>query len=82
MQRAYSGGTNFYKACTVDGTAIGFAGWVLENPSYYNPKQKKCKEQENFLPQTLDVAAWQVVSKALLKERRRVLDGLDNVLRK
>lgn len=81
MQRAFDSGTSFYKACTDDGTMVGFIGWVVEKPSCNNSKLKKFKEVVS-LPQTLNVTAWQDLSKSLMKERRRVLDGLENVLRK
>jgi hypothetical protein len=81
MQRAFNSRTTFYKACTDDGTAVGFAGWVLEEPTHNSVTQTKSKE-ETVLLQTLDVNAWQDVSRALMKERRRVLDSLENVLRK
>jgi hypothetical protein len=81
MQRAFSSGTNFCKACTDDGEVIGFAGWVCDGNVGKNSAQKTFKENPR-LPQTLDVTAWQDVSKRLMKERRQVLDGLDNVLRK
>lgn len=81
MQRAYSGGTSFYKACKDDGMVVGFAGWVLEKPSRNISTEKKSKEGD-YLPQALNVTAWQDASKVLMRERRRVLEGLDNVLRK
>jgi len=81
MQRAFSSGTNFCKACKDDGEAIGFAGWVCDGNAAKNVAQNTFKENPR-LPQTLDVTAWQDVSKGLMKERRRVLDSLDNVLRK
>jgi hypothetical protein len=81
MQRAFNSGTTFCKACADDGEAIGFAGWVWDGNVVKNSAQTKFEENPR-LPQTLDVTAWQDVSKRLMRERRRVLDSLDNVLRK
>ncbi|KAF2257934.1 hypothetical protein CC78DRAFT_480679 [Lojkania enalia] len=69
MQRAFSSSTTFCKACTDDGEAVGFAGWVWEGKASNNSAQKKF-EEKTCLPQTLDVAAWQDLSKGLMKERR------------
>jgi hypothetical protein len=81
MQRAFSSGTTFCKACTDDGEAIGFAGWVWIEKLPHNSAQKRVGENVH-VPHTLDVNAWQNVSQGLMKERRRVLEGFDTVLRK
>lgn len=81
MRRAFNSGTTFYKVCKDDGEAIGFAGWVWDGNVTKNLAQNTFEENPR-LPQTLNVMAWQDVSKRLMKERKRVLDSLDNVLRK
>lgn len=81
MQRAFSSGTTLWKACTDKGEAIGFAGWVCVEEIPHNSAQKKLGGNIR-LPYTLDVIGWQNVSQQLMRERRRVLEGLDNVLRK
>lgn len=81
MQRAFSSGTTFYKACTDDGEAIGFAGWVWDGNAAKNSAQNRFKENPR-LSEVLNVTAWQRVSKELMEERRRVLGSLGNVLRK
>ncbi|CAI6014482.1 unnamed protein product [Clonostachys chloroleuca] len=83
MERAFYSGTQLCKACAVDGTPLGFAGWVLENATMCSrPDQSKrsCKEG-NYLPDKLDVSAWLKVSNALMEERKRILRTLNNVMR-
>jgi hypothetical protein len=60
---------------------IGFAGWVRDIKSCNRSARKK-SEGKTHLPQTLDVIAWQEMSKGLMRERRRALDSLYKVLRK
>jgi hypothetical protein len=84
MERAFYSGTHLCKACAIDGTPLGFAGWVLENTANCTKpdRLKKSFKEGNYLPDTLDIAAWLKVSNALMNERKRILSNLDNVLRK
>ncbi|CAH0053940.1 unnamed protein product [Clonostachys solani] len=83
MERAFYSGTYLCKACVVDGTPLGFAGWALDNTTICSkPDQpKKSSKEGNYLPDTLDITAWLKASKALMNERKRILSNLNNVLR-
>ena len=77
-----------WKVCSVDGTPVGFCGWIVierkvETDSQMNklPKEKKPKKT-GWVPGTLDIDGWIALSKALRTERDRVLMDLDNICRK
>jgi hypothetical protein len=80
------------KACTVDGTPIGFCGWTIierdrENQvdasdGQANEQPREAKRKASWEPETLDIDSWIAVSKALRTERERVLKDLDNICRK
>jgi hypothetical protein len=78
------------KACTVDGTPVGFCGWtVIErnhehqveaNDDQANQRRKEEKRKKaTWVPETIDIDGWITVSKALRMERDRVLKDLDNI---
>jgi hypothetical protein len=76
------------KACTDDGTPVGFCGWIIieRNRGHHGqateqPRVKK-RKKESWQPETLDVDSWIAVSNALRTERERVLNDLDNICRK
>jgi hypothetical protein len=78
------------KACTVDGTPVGFCGWTIiernrdhhvdaiDCPANEQPKKEK-RKKVSWQPETLDIDSWIAVSKALRTERERVLKDLDNI---
>jgi hypothetical protein len=83
----------FLKACTADGTPIGFCGWTVierkcEHQTYVDdgPTNKQAKKEKRkkatWVPETIDIEGWISVSEALKAERDRVLKDLDNICRR
>ena len=83
----------FRKVCNEDGEPVGFAGWTVPRGTLASEMKsddgggKKCnggKQQghRNEPPQSLDIRTWVEVSKERMAERRRVLQGRENVWRK
>jgi hypothetical protein len=76
------------KACTVDGTPVGFCGWTIiernrEHQVKANERRKEEKRKKaTWASETIDIDGWTTVSKALRMERDRVLKDLDNICRK
>lgn len=68
---------NLLKACGLDGSLVGFIGWVYEKRQIEGTCVKKKAPSErkgdHRVPNTLDVASWIHVSKRLREERQRVL---------
>lgn len=76
----------FCKACSADGTVLGFCGWTVIQREVLNNQTIKLKpggqRKNTWLPASLDVDAWISLSKALRTDRERVLKALDNICRK
>ena len=79
---------SFLKACSVDGTPVGFCGWTIIERNHEHqveanerPKEEK-RKKATWVPETIDIDGWIAVSKALRTERDRVLKDLDNICRK
>ena len=80
------------KACTVDGTPVGFCGWTtiernrehqvdaIDCPANEQRKKEK-RKKTSWVPEILNIDSWIAVSKALRTERERVLKDLDNICR-
>ncbi|KAL6698285.1 hypothetical protein J3F84DRAFT_367071 [Trichoderma pleuroticola] len=75
----------FLQICAVDGTPLGFCGWVMDcrRPSMTRTATAIQHGQAHRLPlpEVLDHVAWASVSRDLRRERERVLAGLDQVCR-
>ncbi|ELR08216.1 hypothetical protein VC83_08022 [Pseudogymnoascus destructans] len=60
----------------------GFAVWTLESSSGKTRRKANSNERrESWNPASLDVRAWNQVSKRLREERQKVLDGKQNIWR-
>jgi hypothetical protein len=58
----------------------GFAVWTLESSSGKTRRKANSNERrESWNPASLDVRAWNQVSKRLREERQKVLDGKQNI---
>lgn len=78
---------NFLKACSVNGTPVGFCGWTIIEQNYDQqqagePRKREKARKASWLPDTLDVDSWVALSKDLKAERYRVLKDLDSICRK
>ncbi|KAI1380155.1 acyl-CoA N-acyltransferase [Hypoxylon crocopeplum] len=73
----------FLKACSVDGTPVGFCGWTfIDNRQQAGePRKREKARKASWLPDTLDVDGWLSLSKDLKAERCRVLKDLDSICR-
>ncbi len=75
------------KACSVDGTPVGFCGWTVIEQNHNRqqagePRKREKARKASWLPDTLDVDGWVALSKDLKAERCRVLKDLDSICRK
>ncbi|KAK5637375.1 hypothetical protein RRF57_013087 [Xylaria bambusicola] len=73
----------FLKACSIDGTPVGFCGWEVIEQNHDQqqadePRNKKKAHKLSWLPDTLDVDGWVALSNNLRAERCRVL-GISTV---
>ncbi|KAI0556276.1 hypothetical protein F4679DRAFT_521801 [Xylaria curta] len=73
----------FLKACSVDGTPVGFCGWTaIENHDRrQEPRKREKTRKASWLTDTLDVDGWVALSKYLKAERCRGLKDLDSICR-
>ncbi|KAI8956008.1 hypothetical protein F4801DRAFT_586635 [Xylaria longipes] len=74
----------FLKACSVDGTPVGFCGWTVIEQNHNRqqadePRKREKARKASWLPDTLDVDGWVALSKDLKAERCRVLKDLDRL---
>ncbi|KAJ5939781.1 acyl-CoA N-acyltransferase [Penicillium verhagenii] len=81
----------FRKVCLEDGTAVGFAGWNLEQTAPIGGtsnngdavkerrKPNDVPKRNYWHPKTLDVEAWLGVSRLLREEKTRVLCNRKNI---
>lgn len=86
----------FCKVCKSDGTAVGLAGWTIDNgfkrdskvstgdnkESLVKLQPKKAKDNQAELPRSLDISTWATVSEQFATEKRRVFQRLGMVWRK
>ncbi|KND92344.1 hypothetical protein TOPH_02944 [Tolypocladium ophioglossoides CBS 100239] len=78
---------SFLKACSADGTLVGFCGWTIIdwNREHQVKTKDRLKEEKrkkkSWVPETIDMDGWITVSKALRTELDRVLKDLDNICR-
>ena len=86
----------FRKVCKGDGSAVGFAGWTVDQgfkrdgevPIYDNKEcpvkvePKKAKDNRAKLPRSLNIHIWAAVSEQFAKEKQRVFQSLGMVWRK
>ncbi|RYC63056.1 hypothetical protein CHU98_g3141 [Xylaria longipes] len=76
----------FLKACSVDGTPVGFCGWTVIEQNHNRqqadePRKREKARNASWLPDTLDVDGWVALSKDLKAERCRVLKDLHSICR-
>ncbi|XPS78872.1 hypothetical protein M3J09_010874 [Ascochyta lentis] len=74
-------GAYFRKVCFNDGTPVGFALWTVDQACPGLHIGLKDSRPEAPVPRSLDICAWREISRKLLAEKRRVLEGLENVWR-
>lgn len=84
---------SFLKACSADGTPVGFCGWTIiernrqhqveanNGQSSGRVKQER-RKKETWIPESIDIDGWTTLSRALKAERDRVLNDLDDICRK
>lgn len=78
---------SFLKACSPDGTPVGFCGWTVIEQLHDGqqaggePRKREKARKLSWLPDTLDVDGWVALSNDLRTERCRVLKDLDNICR-
>lgn len=74
---------NFIQIRTTNGTPLGFCGWAMEHGRHAGTKRSPVQpgQGQPLPPETLDLDAWLSISKKLRKERKRVLEGLNEVCR-
>ncbi|POR39540.1 Uncharacterized protein TPAR_00260 [Tolypocladium paradoxum] len=82
----------FLKACSIDGTAIGFCGWAViertrecqveaKNSQASERAKQERRKKDTWVPEAIDIDGWVTLSKDLRTERDRVLKDLDNISR-
>ncbi|GAW13890.1 hypothetical protein ANO14919_032810 [Xylariales sp. No.14919] len=76
----------FLKACSVDGTPVGFCGWTVIEQNHDRqqagePRKREKARKASWLPDILDVDGWVALSRDLKAERCRVLKELDSICR-
>jgi hypothetical protein len=77
----------FLKVCSVDGTPVGFCGWIVIEQNHNQqqagePRKRGKARNASWLPDALNVDGWVALSKDLKAERCRVLKDLDSICRK
>lgn len=84
---------SFLKACSADGTPVGFCGWTIiernrqhqvgaNNGQSSGRSKQERRKKETWIPEAIDVDGWTALSRALKVERDRVLNDLDDIRRK
>jgi hypothetical protein len=81
LQESLENESCYFRKVTFDsGCYVGFAVWTLEFGSERTrPKTTSNKRRESWNPVSLDVGAWNEVSKRLREERLKVLQGQQNI---
>lgn len=82
LQESLEGDSYYFRKVTTVGSGcyVGFAVWTFESSSRETRYKVKSKERrESWNPASLDVTAWNQVSKHLREERQRVLYGHQNI---
>jgi hypothetical protein len=70
----------FRKVTSGSGCYVGFAVWTLDSGSEGTTRRATSnKSRESWNPMSLDVGAWNEVSKRLREERLKVLHGQHNI---
>ncbi|KAK2760013.1 hypothetical protein FQN54_002749 [Arachnomyces sp. PD_36] len=70
----------WFKACTSDGTVVGFAGWTV--PLWAKePGERGGPSSSREPPRALDIRSWLAASRRFAAEKRRVLKDQDAIYR-
>lgn len=65
------------KACSPDGTPIGFCGWTVDVNNGQADEELELKE-ESCIPETADMDAWMSVDAKIESQRKQILEGHGN----